>query len=172
MTDEQRISMLNARRENEILHKVEGPELTSTNDILEALDDIQLNAAVRVLNHRVNTGEFEPVGIEPNNPDDAAFEELVALRLQEERIYRQLERIAKRVSAIESVVESDEDPIDLWDDDIQIAGGQLEVRDADGNLVTTLEITGQNLERWLIDADVKVIESDSSETGQNGDGDQ
>ncbi len=172
MTDQERINMLNARRENEILHKVEGPELTNRDEILEALDDVQLTAGVNVLNNRLATGEFAPVGIESNQPDDAAFEELVALRLQEERILRQLERINRRVTAIESVVNSDEDPLDLWDDDRQVAGGQLIVKDADGNLVTTLEITGPNLERWLIDADVKILDNDDIEGGLNGEGEQ
>jgi len=163
MTNPQRAAMLTARRENEVIHKIETPELTETTEIIEALDDVQLTAAMAVMTNRIDTGEFEPVGIESNQPDDAAYEELVALRLQEERIYRQLERIAKRVTAIETVTESDENPLDLWDDDRAIAGGQLEVRDADGNIVTTLEITGQNLERWLIDADVKVIDDESTE---------
>jgi len=159
MTNPERAAMLTARRANEVIHKIDTPELSSTTEIVEALDDVQLTAAMAVMTNRIETGEFAPVGIDSNQPDDAAYEELVALRLQEERIYRQLERIAKRVTAIETVVESDENPLDLWDDDLAIAGGQLEVRDADGNLVTTLEITGQNLERWLIDADVKVIET-------------
>jgi carboxyl-terminal processing protease len=166
MTNEERANMLTARRENEIIHKTDAPELSGIEDILEALDDVQLNAAVRVLNHRLATGEFAPVGIESNQPDDAAFEELVALRLQEERILRQLERINRRVTAIESVVDTDEDPLDLWDDDRQVAGGQLIVKDADGNLVTTLQITGPNLERWLIDADVKIVESEDSEDSE------
>ncbi len=159
MTDEQRAAMLTARRNNEVIHKIDTPEPTTTEEIIEALNDVQLTAAMKVMQHRIATGTFEPVGIDSNQPDDAAYEELVALRLQEERIYRQLERIAKRVTAIETVVETDADnPLDLWDDDTKIVGGQLQVRDADGNLVTTLEITGQNLERWLIDADVKVFE--------------
>jgi carboxyl-terminal processing protease len=169
MTNEQRGNMLAARRENEIIHKTDAADLNNIDAILEVIDDVQLTAAVNVLNHRLATGEFEPVGIDSNQPDDAAFEELVALRLQEERILRQLERINRRVTAIESVVESDEDPLDLWDDDRQIAGGQLVVKDADGNLVTTLEITGQNLERWLIDAEVKVIEDQSDDQTEDQD---
>ncbi|MGJ8636278.1 MAG: S41 family peptidase [Phycisphaerales bacterium] len=164
MTNEERAEMLTARRNNEVIHKIDTPELTSTQEILDALSDTQLSAAVNILANRVTTGKFEPVGIESNSPDAAAYEELAALRLQEERILRQLERIAKRVNTIETVVDDETDPLDLWDDERKIAGGQLIVKDADGNLVTTLEITGQNLERWLIDADVKVLES-SSESG-------
>lgn len=163
MTTVERAAMLTARRDNEVIHKTDNAELTVTSEIIEALDDVQLTAAVAVMANRIQTGEFAPVGIDSNKPDDAAYEELVALKLQEERIYRQLERIAKRVTAIETVVDNDENPLDLWDDDLEIAGGQLTVTDAEGNLVTTLEITGQNLERWLIDADVKVIDDDSTE---------
>ncbi len=170
MTTEQRTAMLTARRDNEVIHQTGNADLTSTEEIINALNDVQLTAAMSVMTNRIETGEFSPVGIESNEPDDAAYEELVALRLQEERIYRQLERINKRVTAIETVVDNEENPLDLWDDDTQIAGGQLEVRDADGNLVTTLEITGQNLERWLIDADVKVIESTND--NDSGDSDQ
>lgn len=158
MTTQERNAMLTARRQNEILQKTDTPELTATNEIITALDDVQLTAAMAVMTNRIATGNYAPVGIESNEPDSAAYEELVALRLQEERIFRQLERIAKRVTAIETVVDNDENPLDLWDDDLQIAGGQLIVNDANGNLVATLEITGQNLERWLIDADVKVLE--------------
>ena len=50
--------------------------------------------------------------------------------------------------------------------------GQLIVKDAEGNLVTTLEITGPNLERWLIDADVKILDNDDIEGGLNGEGKQ
>ena len=158
MTNPERSAMLAARRENEVIHKIDTPALTDTTEIIESLDDVQLTAAMAVMTNRIETGDFAPVGIESNQPDDAAYEELIALRLQEERIYRQLERIAKRVTAIETVVDNDENPLDLWDDETKIAGGKLTVTDADGNLVTTLEITGQNLERWLIDADVKVLE--------------
>mgnify|MGYP003630923856 FL=1 len=158
MTDQQRAAMLTARRTNEVIHKTDAPELINTEEIITALDDVQLTAAMSVLTNRIQTGKFEPVGIESNQPDDAAYEELVALKLQEERILRQLERINKRVTAIETVVDNDKDPLDLWDDEREVAGGSLIVKDADGNLVTTLEITGPNLERWLIDADVKVIE--------------
>ncbi|MFK7759903.1 MAG: S41 family peptidase [Phycisphaerales bacterium] len=163
MTNEERVAMLSARRDNEVIHKTDTADLMDTTEIVQALSDVQLTAAVNVLNHRITTGNFTPVGIESNQPDDAAFEELVALRLQEERILRQLERINRRVTAIESVVDADEDPLDLWDDSITVAGGQLVVTDPDGNTVAVLEITGQNLERWLIDAEVKKVDSEDSD---------
>ena len=47
------------------------------------------------------------------------------------------------------------DEIDFWSDELDLTGGRLDVLDADGNKVTSLVITGNNLERWLIDADVE-----------------
>ena len=43
----------------------------------------------------------------------------------------------------------------------------LVVRDADGNVVTTLKITGNNLEAWLVDADVE--KKDDAPKGEESD---
>ncbi len=156
--------MLSARREQEVLMHVDVEEAVDVHDteaVLEALKDTQLAAAVRVMQHRVDTGAFEPVGIEPNTPDDVALAELNALRNQEERMLRELTRLYKRVEAVEAGVDqakADENPRDFWDDELELTGGELIIRDQDGNIVTTLKITGNNLERWLIDADVEKVE--------------
>jgi hypothetical protein len=44
---------------------------------------------------------------------------------------------------------------DFWSNDIDLTGGVLEIKDKSGKVIATLDITGNNLERWLIDADVK-----------------
>ncbi|MGV6814453.1 MAG: S41 family peptidase [Phycisphaerales bacterium] len=170
VTNEQMGEMLTARREQEVIstHKEHGQvNLADTDAILEALQDPQLTAAVRVLQHRVDTGEFAPVGIKTNEPDDVALAELNALRTQEERMLRELTRIAKRVEAVEQGVDEqivDENPRDFWDDDLDLKGGEMVIRDPDGHVVTTLKITGQNLERWLLDADVEKEESEQAES--------
>ena len=65
---------------------------------------------------------------------------------------------------------ADENPKDFWDDELEIAGGDIVIRDKDGQVVTTLKITGENLERWLIDADVEKVDSDSdSGSGEDAD---
>ena len=46
-------------------------------------------------------------------------------------------------------------PKDLWPDSVDLTGGTVEVKDKDGKVIATLQITGNNLERWLLDADVK-----------------
>ncbi len=166
--------MLTARRAQEILTHVDSEDTVDIHDtdaVLEALKDPQLAAAVRVMQHRVDTGEFAPVGIEDNTPDDVALAELNALRAQEERMLRELTRLYKRVEAVESGVDeskTEENPRDFWDDETDLTDGELIVRDKDGNIVTTLKITGDNLERWLIDADVEKIEQDeNTETESN-----
>jgi carboxyl-terminal processing protease len=164
MTNEELGEMLVARREQEIIsHNDESDmvDLSNTDSVLDALNDPQLAAAVRVMQNRVDSGEFEPIGIDDNAPDDVALAELNALRDQQERILRELTRIAKRVEAVESGVDSDrigENPRDFWDDETDLSGGEIVIRDKDGNIVTTLSITGDNLERWLIDADVEKAE--------------
>lgn len=175
LSNDELFEMLTARRQQEIIaHNDESDmvDLGDTKAVLERLKDPQLSAAVRVLENRVATGEFAPVGIESNSPDDVALAELNTLRTQEERLLRELSRIAKRVESVSTGVATDriaENPRDFWDDNQDLDGGQLVVRDKDGNVVTTLKITGNDLERWLVDADVEKSDPASTETKQGAD---
>ncbi len=169
VSNEELTDMLIARRQQEIIAHNDDSEmvdLTDTTAVLETLDDPQLSAAVAVMQNRIDTGEFEPVGIESNSLDDVALAELNSLRTQQERLLRELTRIGKRVDAVEDGVSDsvvDENPRDFWDDETDLNGGQIVIRDKDGNVVTTLSITGDNLERWLIDADVEKLLSGSDD---------
>jgi len=164
VSNEELGEMLTARRQQEILTHTDAGDMVdihNTDAALEALKDPQLTAAVRVMQSRIDTGVFEPVGIEANAPDDVALAELNALRNQEERMLRELTRLYKRVEAVEGGIDDElakENPKDFWDDDTDLTDGQIVIRDKDGNIVTTLKITGDNLERWLIDADVEKVE--------------
>ena len=170
--NEQLVEMLTARRAQEIIASADDDEkervdLDDPQAILEELHDLQLSAAVRVMQNRIDTGEFAPVGIDFNTPDDVALAELNTLRDQQERLLRELTRVAKRVDVVEGAVDTervDENPRDFWDNDTDLVGGELIVRDKDGNIVTTLSITGNNLERWLLDADVKKSTGTESES--------
>ena len=161
LTNDQTIEMLRARRAQEIIEHIDESEQTDLNDtdaVLEALQDPQLSAAVRVMQHRIASGEFEPVGIDANEPEDVALAELNQIRTQEERLLRELARLDRRREAAEMGVPDQrlgENPRDFWDDGTDLEGGELVVRDKDGNIVTTLVITGNNLENWLVDADVE-----------------
>ncbi|MHA7812285.1 MAG: S41 family peptidase [Phycisphaerales bacterium] len=170
VTMDETLEMLRARREQEIIEHNEESEqidLRDTQAVLDELSDPQLSAAVRVMQHRISSGEFEPVGIDANKPEDVALAELNALRAQEERLLRELARLDKRMQAAEQEVPQEiiaNDPRDFWDDETDLEGGELVVRDADGNVVTTLKITGNDLENWLVDADVEK-KSDEPTTG-------
>ena len=163
-------AMLVARRAQEVLthtDAVDSVDLSDTDAVLSSLQDPQLTAAVRVMQNRIDTGEFAPVGIESNAPDDVAIAELNALRDQEDRMLRELTRLYKRVEAVQGGIDDElvqENPRDFWDDEIELEGGQLVIRDKDGKVITTLEITGQNLERWLIDADVEKVKETPSDS--------
>lgn len=169
LTNDQTMEMLRFRREQEIIaHNDEGEQidLADTQAVLQELHDPQLTAAVTVMQHRAATGEFEPVGIEDNEPADLALSELNALRAQEERLLRELARLDKRMQAAEQTVPKDiiaNNPRDFWGDEVTLEGGELVVRDADGNVVTTLRITGNDLENWLVDADVEKIEPNEAQ---------
>lgn len=155
MGNEERVAMLTARRDQEVIHQTEPVDFSDTGSILDRLEDPQLGAAVRVMKHRIQTGAFEPVGIEQRGEDAVAYDELRALRLAEERMIRQITRIGRRIDAIENAGGVRADPLDLWDDTTDLTGGTLVVRAPDGSVVAELEITGSDLERWLIDADLR-----------------
>jgi len=171
LSSDERVAMLTARREQEVIHEMEPVDFADTESVLGRLEDPQLTAAVRVMGHRIETGAFEPVGIEQGGADAIAYDELNALRLAEERIMRQLGRIDRRIDAIEQGVDARADPLDLWDDEIALDGGTLVVRAPDGSVVAELEITGSDLERWLIDADVRPRSSEENADAEtDGDG--
>jgi carboxyl-terminal processing protease len=179
MSNDETFDMLTARRQQEIIEHTDESEaidLSDTESVLEVLQDPQLSAAVRVMQNRVATGEFEPIGIESNSLDDVALAELNVLRNQEERLLRELARINRRVESAQSAVSEQvigENPRDFWDDESEIAGGELTVTDKDGNVVAVLDITGDGLERWLVDADVeKKSESSKSKSNASEESDQ
>ena len=73
-----------------------------------------------------------------------------------------LERSARRH---ESAGIALDEPIDLWPDDTDLAGGRLEVFDARGNRIAQLSITSDDLERWLQASGVEPTEAESGDDG-------
>lgn len=157
LTSEQTRDMLVARRAQEVISHKDRPELATPEAVLERLDDPQFAAALSVLQGRVDTGIMRPVGIAANAPEDVAAAELNTVRRQRDRLLRELVRIDRRLEAAEAGTPLDRraDQRDLWPDDSEIVGGEVVVKDAQGRVVSTLTVTDQNLERWLIDAGVE-----------------
>ena len=57
------------------------------------------------------------------------------------------------------VLEAQADAQSLIPDAVALQDGHLEIFDAEGNLVSTLRITGEGLERWLEDAPARLAEA-------------
>lgn len=164
-TDKDVGEMLDARRKEEVLRvsgsKTDTSERGNWSDpawVLEHLKDKQLSAAVRAMQARITGGSWVPVGEKGPTGLQVSVDELQKARQYRDRLERELFRIDKRVSALEDAsgdAGKAASNRDLWADTLDLTGGVMEIRDKDGKVVTILDITGNNLERWLVDADVK-----------------
>lgn len=128
--------------------------------------DRQLAAALEALQLRVDGGEWAPTGEEGIEGGRIAFAELSQTRRTRERLIREIQRIDRRIDALERAAPDADragEAFDLWADDLDLTGGRVVVRDAEGNVVSELRITGNRLERWLMDADVEKIAEEAQE---------
>ncbi len=164
MSDEELIELVRVRRQEEILNGgarggVEGGGEDHWSDaewVLSRLKDKQLTAAVKAVQGRVDTGAWSPTGQALPKDEDLVKGDVGRAALTRERLLRELERLDKRIDDMESAAgaKADASARDFWPDDADLAGGTLEVKDKSGKVVAHLNITGNSLERWLIDADV------------------
>lgn len=160
MTDEQIVAMFEVRRAEEVLRaagKADGnANWENPSWVIEHLKDPQLSAAYRAVEAKVTTGEWLHTGEEGSPEQQSQIAELKRTRELQVRLERELERTDKRLAALEAGKDPSAGAMkDLFPDDAPIKGGTLEVKDKDGNVIATLRITGSNLERWLLDADVE-----------------
>jgi carboxyl-terminal processing protease len=150
MTTEERIAAIRAQQDEEIIRQREAGEIS------ESIEDPQLKAALKAMRQRIETGDWVPVG-----GQGLSGQELVSKQLQQwtdtrRRAIRDLARIDKRIEALTQTGASVEDDADdLWPDETELTDGKIQIFDAEGNLVTTLSITGEDLERWLQAAPVE-----------------
>lgn len=164
MTDEETGAMLDERRSREVLSQegrvaAEGERWDDPEWVLTSLKDPQLAAAVHAVQGRLDTGQWPKVGGSAPQGASIAAAEITRLNEYRERLLREMEKTERRLSAIESPEASAlAAATDLWDDAVELTGGRVEVRDKDGKVVAVLEITGEGLERWLLDAAVKKAE--------------
>jgi carboxyl-terminal processing protease len=172
MTDEQLIAMLEVRRKQEVLHaKGEAaPAEEKWNDpewVLADLKDPQLAAAVRAVQLKVDSGEWKPTGEPVGKGTPLAAAELSKLRQFHDRLLKEVTRTEKRIDTIESadpnLPKEDASAKDFWADTLDLKGGTVEVKDKDGKVIATLQITGANLEQALEDADVKKLDADKKD---------
>ncbi len=164
MTTAENREMWRVRRAEEVLrsnrHASEDDSRWSDPQwILEHLKDKQLADAVRAIATKIDTGEWVPTG-ETVTEDTYQAVALQDAERRERLLVRELERTQARIDALAGA-----EPIetrDLLPDDIDLTDGTVLIRDAKGNVIATLKITSDDLERWLIDAPV---EPESAPTG-------
>lgn len=159
MTIPEQRAMLRIRRDEEIIRNGEpDPDKESKwSDpqwILDYLKDAQLSAATLAMRGKLDSGEWVPTGQEaPKGTLERA--ELEREERTREYYVRALSRTEKRIAALSSGAAEPVQPVaDLIPGQIDLTGGKVEIRDKDGNLITTLRITDSDLEAWLEDAPV------------------
>lgn len=162
LDDEAQFAMRLARREQEILRFEEDSAESDWSDpawIVETLEDPQLGRGLTALQARVDTGEWPAVDDSKPVADEAVYLEIARLEVQQLRMMREVGRVGERIADLRTESGVDEDTIvDLIPDDATLTGGDLIITDADGNEIIRLRLTGEDLERWLVDADVAPLE--------------
>lgn len=119
--------------------------------------DTQLASAVTAVRDRLRTGAWVPVTEARDTAAPARQELLHAVRARD-YLLRELERANERIAALATVADPDEaDALSLLPDDADLEGGTVEVRDANGDVVRTLQIVGPGLERWFVDAPLEPV---------------
>jgi len=130
----------------------------------QALDK-QLAAGLEALQTKLTSGEWKPISDAKQMAGKLAERELHDLTKARKLLGLEFARLEKRIGAIERVaVQGGGDalkpePKDLWSDTLDLTGGQVKVFDKDGHVVATLDVTGRDVERWLLNADVKPMDA-------------
>lgn len=179
MSDKQLIEMYRVRRELEIIRAAGGnpngaatpteQDWSNPDWILSFLKDPQLSAAVKAVQGKIDTGEWTPTGKEGVVGSQIAFDELTRARRLQQQLEREMIRVDRRIEALETASGdlAKAKVGDLWPQDADLTGGKMQLTDKDGKVIATLEITGNNLQRWLIDADVKKPEGENKPVAAN-----
>jgi carboxyl-terminal processing protease len=157
MSDEQTIAMLKVRRDQDAIRSAksrEGEKWSDPEWIVDRLKDLQLAAALRAVQQRIDKGTWAPTGRELPKGDALASQDLQrAVRLRE-RLEKELAKLEERIEGLETAAGERATPADLWPD-TDLSGGHVDVYDKQGKPVARLRITGPDIERWLIEADLK-----------------
>ncbi|MEX2219791.1 MAG: S41 family peptidase [Phycisphaerales bacterium] len=157
MTDEQTTAMLKVRREEDAVRTARAAADEKWSDpewIVERLKDLQLAAALKAVQGRLASGKWEPTGEALPKGSDLASKDLERASRLRERMEKELVKLEKRIEDLQAAAGEPAKPADLWAD-ADLTGGLVEVRDQSGKVVARLRITGPDVERWLIEADVK-----------------
>jgi len=175
--DAQVAALLRRRAEEEVLRTdASAPEPERWNGSAspaEALADPQLGAALLAMSAQIDDGAWLEPGLPGIGGDAIALEELVESMRRRERLLRELSRIDRRVRELETLAAGAEPtpPRQLLPDETDIVGGTIVIRDAQGNIVSQLRITGADLARWLVDAPIEPVPQTSSDSADEPEAD-
>lgn len=157
MTDDELVELVKVRRQVDVMRADAGKDAaekwSDPDWILGYLKDKQLAAAVKAVQLRVDSGTWRATG-EEGSKSSIAGGELKRLTDARTAIERELDRLDRRINALENAAPAPA-PVDLWGDDVSVAGGKVEVFDKDGKLVTTLSLPAVAPEQALIDAGLR-----------------
>lgn len=142
MSNDQMRRMIDIRNELGVIRKDNGQgEWNDPQWIEERLSDPQLSAAVKALRLRLESGQWQPTGQEMD-PNEELIREMQLVERQREFLIEQLEQVEERLNSLASFIPPEEqERVDLIPDDAKVAGGTVEVRDAEGKVVAVLSIT-------------------------------
>jgi len=154
MTDEERIAMLRARRDFEIIREpgADDGRCVTLDWIDETLNDVQLVRAVQALQQRL---EGDWPSFTDEDASDATF--VVELERQYERrrqLLEALDSIDDRITELAEATTSDER---LLPDDVDLVDGTIELRDRLGNVLGVYRIAAGDVELALQAIDVEKV---------------
>lgn len=171
MSDREQVDAIMKRRQWDILRK-EGGEAPADQHwadptwIREQAADKQLAAAVEAMETRVASGDWKPVSDAKDQHGKIEVSELRDLQKARRVLGLEFAQIEKRISALRKQANNGEvapEHVDLWSDDLDLSGGRVDVFDKDGKTVAHLKVTGRDLERWLLNADVEPVDKAASD---------
>ena len=167
MSGQEWLDAMTTQQDQEVIRTgtEDATDWSDTEGALAALGDRQLTAAVGALQTRIDTGLWVPVGADAPSGEQLIAEDLERLDRSRQALLRDLALLERSARRHESAGIALGEPIDLWPDDTDLAGGRLEVFDARGNRIAQLSITGDDLERWLQASGVEPTEAEGSDDG-------
>jgi C-terminal peptidase prc len=168
MTDKEQYEAFLKRRDWDILRKEgnanNGDQNWASPDwIREHALDTQLAAALQAVQAKIADGPdaaWKPVSEVKEEHGALQVAELKDLYETRRLLGLEFAAIEKRISALNKQADSGAkapERADLWSDTIDLTGGKIDVLDKDGHAVATLKVTGRDVERWLLNADIEPV---------------
>lgn len=163
MSDEEIAALVSVRRQEDVIggdrHGGAQDRWSDPEWIVDRLKDLQLAAALKAVQGKIDTGEWKPTGRPLPESSTLAGRDLERAQQLRDRMERELVKLERRIASLERAApEGEKAEPDLWPDSVDVTGGTVDVFDKDGKLVAKLRISGPDLEQWLIDAEVKKAE--------------